>query len=174
LSNVNGHQQNPNRSSLDWYPTDPDWVAPLLDIVSFKGVIYEPCAGDGCMMDCLPGKVIGSDIEPRRSDITARDALSLGKVPNVVTNPPYSCLKRLVPHWLATVEHRLAILVRLNFLEAQSRVPWLTGDNEPEHVIVIAGRMKVFDKTSQFPHCWVVWNRRQSCTTKLHIRPVKK
>ena len=138
-------------------------------MVQFDGEIWEPCAGDGCMSDALPGVVHSSDLEPRREDVAYADALSLGRVTNVVTNPPYNALKVLVPHWLDTVDHRLALLVRLNFLEAQSRVPWLTGSNTPEHVIVVAGRMKVFDKTSQFPHAWVVWNRQRACSTILHV-----
>ena len=170
MSNVNGHQLNPNRSSLDWYPTDPRWVTPLLQIVEFEGDIWEPCAGDGCMSDALPGMVHSSDIEPRRDDVKRLNALELGSVQNIVTNPPYNALKTLVPHWLSTVEGRLALLVRLNFLEAQSRMPWLTGANAPEHVIVVASRMKVLGKTSQFPHCWVVWNRAMPCQTQLHIK----
>lgn len=166
---VAGHQHNENRQPLDWYPTDPRWVKPLTDIVTFDGPITEPCAGDGRMLDVLPPGTVGYDLEPRRSDIKQGNALEIDSAVNIITNPPYNALKELVPHWLATTERRVALLVRLNFLEAQSRVPWLTGASAPEHVIVIAGRMKVFDKTSQFPHCWVVWNRQQPSETKLHV-----
>ena len=144
-------------------------MTPLLKVVKFDGDIWEPCAGDGCMADALPGRVHSSDLEPRRHDVKKANALSLGPVRNVVTNPPYCALKELVPHWLETVECKLALLVRLNFLEAQTRVPWLTGDNAPEHVIVVAGRMKVFGKTSQFPHAWVVWNKQHKGATRLHV-----
>lgn len=144
---------------------------PLLQVVQFDGDIWEPCAGDGCMSDVLPGVVHSSDLEPRRDDVRQADALSLGPVRNLVTNPPYGSLKQLVPYWLDTVERKLALLVRLNFLEAQSRVAWLTGANTPEHVVVIAGRMKVFGKTSQFPHAWVVWDKQHTGSTQLHVIP---
>lgn len=138
----------------------------------FEGLVHEPCAGDGVMGDVLQDAgydVRMSDLEPRRDDVAYGDALNIGRVANAVTNPPYCALKSLVPHWLETVDHKLALLVRLNFLEAQSRVPWLTGPNAPAKVIVVAGRMKVFGKTSQFPHAWVVWDRRTQHKTELVI-----
>lgn len=113
--------------------------------------------------------VHASDLLPRADGVLKLDALSIPQATNLVTNPPYAALKLLVPHWLDTVEHKLALLVRLNFLEAQSRIPWLTGNNMPSDVIVCAGRMRVFGKTSQFPHCWVVWDKRRDCETRLIV-----
>ena len=174
---VAGHKTNPSRDPLDWYPTDPGWTHALMHNCMFSGDIHEPCAGDGCMADVISGyghRVISSDLSPRRAGILQRDALALGPVANIVTNPPYNLLKDLIPYWLDTTSHKLAVLVRINFLEAQSRIPWLTGKNTPELVLAVAGRMKVLGKVSQFPHAWVVWDRSATCaSTELRIvRPL--
>ena len=162
LRQVNGHQNNTDRDEYDFYPTDPAWVKVLLRHVTFEGLVTEPCAGDGAMVKPLidAGYIVeASDIRPMAPGIIERNALEIDPAQNIVTNPPYGEMRPLIDHWLATTEGKVALLVRINFLEAQSRVPLLTGSNTPEKVIVVAGRMKVFGKVSQFPHIWVVWDR---------------
>lgn len=172
---IAGHQTNANRDPLDFYPTDPRWVKPLIDEVDFSGMIDEPCAGDGSISNYLSSlghQVNAYDICPRVSTITNADALSVKSAENIITNPPYgSGMYPLLDHWHKITSGKIALLMKLNFLEAQSRTKYLTGDNTPITVIVVTGRMKVFGKTSQFPHAWVVWDKAVRCRdTILKIR----
>lgn len=176
---VNGHQSNSNRDPFDFYPTESAWTKTLLEHIQFEGKISEPCAGAGDMLDVLVAggyDVESSDICPRRSDIRRADAMSILSTDNIITNPPYGALRELLPHWMETVKNKLALLVRMNFLEAQGRLKYTSGENAPQIVIVIAGRMKVFGKVSQFPHAWVVWDRqiRHAETRLVVVRPSVK
>jgi hypothetical protein len=172
---IAGHQINVNRDLLDFYPTDPRWLGPLMTEVQFDGEIHEPCAGDGSISNHLKslGHLVRAyDIRPRSSEVVASDALSIGTATNVITNPPYGpMMYPLLDHWHKIVTGKLALLVKLNFLEAQSRTKYLVGSNTPNLVIVVTGRMKVFGKTSQFPHAWIVWDKTvpnaQTCILKV-------
>jgi len=168
---VAGHQINPLRDPYDWYPTDPGWTNVLMRHCTLPLLIHEPCAGDGAISDVLINAghtVVSTDIKPRRPQIQMADALSLGRLDCVVTNPPYGSLGKLVPHWLNTT-NLLCLLVRLNFVEAKSRIAWTS---QASKVIVVAGRMKVFGKTSQFPHAWVVWDKSNRKCTELIVDSV--
>lgn len=174
---IAGHQHNPDRTLLDFYPTDPKWVGVLLRHHTLPRLIHEPCAGDGSLGKALRTAgfgVIMSDITPMSPDVGVMDALKSGPVDCVVTNPPYGpVMYDLLDHWDQTVTGSLVLLLRLNFVEAQSRLKWLTGEGAPSKVIVVAGRMKVFDKVSQFPHAWFIWDReRRGFGTELIVDKV--
>lgn len=94
-----GKRSNFERRERDFYPTPPAAVAPLLPFLkpTYHG-IYEPCAGDGALVDCLTENgqdVVGSsDIEPRRKGIKKlcagrlrREHVSRSNI--IVTNPPW-------------------------------------------------------------------------------------
>lgn len=88
------------RKERDFYPTPESAVIPLLRFLNEDyHKIYEPCAGDGALVDHLErgGQYVcgASDIEPRRRGIKKRDAfrLKLEDVEHasiIVTNPPWS------------------------------------------------------------------------------------
>ena len=147
----------------------------LLKHVALPDLIHEPCAGNMAMSDVLAScghHVVSTDISPRDPRVGLKDAMLVGPVDCVVTNPPYNALKTLVPYWLNNTR-MLCLLVRLNFLEGKSRLAWTKS---AKTVLVVAGRMKVFDKVSQFPHAWVVWEKGHSGPTELiidkHYQPV--
>ncbi|MEL7299350.1 MAG: hypothetical protein AAFM92_03110 [Pseudomonadota bacterium] len=57
------------KNDRGFYRTPPEAVAPLVPHLP-RGVRYwEPCAGDGAIMDVLPGCVRASDTKPLRRDI---------------------------------------------------------------------------------------------------------
>ena len=95
------------RRANDHYPTPPDLAQALPSGLALAGVdlprpLYDPCHGEGALLDALGGLGFGSDLHPeayaRRtrawaapvdaSDPEALDA-ALGSARSIVTNPPY-------------------------------------------------------------------------------------
>lgn len=105
-----GKRSNFERMPRDFYPTPAEAVAPLLPHLPMHAHFAEPCAGAGDLVDHLRSAghvcLFASDIEPRRDDVEAADALSLSFVtllPSdlIVTNPPWSreILHDLIVHF---------------------------------------------------------------------------
>lgn len=97
------------REPHDFYPTEPKASSVLRSWIG-GAWCYEPCAGDGALLDTLGQLGVvwvgASDIAPRRSDIASLDALELTKadvasVDLLVTNPPHNreLLHRLLEHF---------------------------------------------------------------------------
>ena len=70
-----------DRRPRDFYPTPAAAVFPLLRHVLPGTAFYEPCAGDGALVDHLTQHGLictgASDIEPQRDDIRRIDAFDL-------------------------------------------------------------------------------------------------
>lgn len=134
------------RRERDFYPTPPEAVAPLLRHLAPGTRYAEPCAGDGALIDALTlaGHLCqhASDIEPRRADIIAADALSgpWAGFDMFITNPPWDrtvlhpLIERLsdvAPTWLLFdadwVHTRQAapFLSRLRRIVSIGRVKWI-------------------------------------------------
>jgi hypothetical protein len=163
---VSAHNTIKSKRELDFYPTDPLWVHALLRHHHFYGDISEPCCGDGAISKVLINhNVISSDVTDYGYG-EIEDALSIPSHQNVITNPPYIIAEKLIDHWLNTTEESIAVLMRLNWLEGQNRYNKYIN-NRPNKIILITNRMKVFGKTSQFPHAWLVWDKK--CINKESI-----
>ena len=91
-----GKRSSFDRVERDFYPTPLSAVLPLLPHLPAVDFTYwEPCAGDGALIDHLPGTARAvSDIEPQRADIAQCDALAWHlrytiNVDLIITNPPW-------------------------------------------------------------------------------------
>jgi len=94
-----GKRSNFERNPMDFYPTPPAAVSVLLKRLTSPISFIEPCAGDGRLIDMLDFAghtcTFASDIEPRRNDIYALNALDLTEndclfADMIITNPPWS------------------------------------------------------------------------------------
>lgn len=107
-----GKRSSFERRERDFYPTPAEAVEPLLPHLPEGFTFAEPCAGDGALIDHLPGLCVwASDIEPRSGGIKEWDALTIPK-PNadfIITNPPWdrkllhpmiTHFSSLAPTWL--------------------------------------------------------------------------
>lgn len=85
---------------------------------------------------------------------------------NIVTNAPFRGAFGMVDHWLRITTGKVALLTAASFLESKARGRFFT-DHPPNLVAMVCKRMNVFDKPSQFPHVWIVWDNenRPSFTT---------
>lgn len=120
-----------DRVSGDKYYT-PAWVTEALRQVEyFTGLVWDPCAGAGHIVDVFD-EAIGSDLEPGRPDIITRDFFEFSPgelaVQHIVSNLPYGTGGRLavkmIRHALAHTERsggKMAMLLRVDFDSANGR-----------------------------------------------------
>ena len=178
---VSGYQ----RAGRDFYAT-PSWVTEaLLQHVSLRGPVWEPCCGDGAMATVLAAHghdVVSSDIADRGFGTSGIDFLTcqstLGGARSIVTNPPYgdtgshkgqakssAAMLEFLRHALAltaSVQGQLALLVRLQWIAGRRAADVLSGGPFAA-TIILTQRIQWFDmgertKRAQHHHAWVVFD----------------
>ncbi|MAM60842.1 class I SAM-dependent methyltransferase [Maritimibacter sp. UBA3975] len=104
-----GKRSDFERIPRDFYPTPREAVLPLIPHLPEWFTYLEPCAGDGALINALPGSAIcPSDIDPRGEGIMQRDALELTErqlsaCDFIITNPPWDrkVLHPMIEHFSA-------------------------------------------------------------------------
>ena len=164
------------RSARDAYWTPPHLTQALLDRVpEVRGTVWEPCAGAGWMLDVLgaegPRVAYGTDVLPQREDVREHDFLvddwrdvhPAGDPPDwIVTNPPFVLGADILRHALS-ITPRVALLVRLTFLEGTRDRLDLFREHPPARVIMLPrtafprGDGRPQSGTDSVPPCWLVW-----------------
>ena len=151
----------------DFYPT-PSWaVRALCDNVKFVGGIVEPCCGMGHMSRALSAEgydVRSSDLHDRGFGETGKCALTLtGPIDNIVTNPPYSIASDLLPGFLDACHGKVALLLRMSFLESRRRYA-LFQRSPPAVVLVFSERLSMAPHGvdvrggGTISYAWFVWD----------------
>ena len=159
------------RQEHDWYVEDATCVGKLFDAIEFAGAIHDPACGGGNIPKVAAARGFvsgGSDLVDRGfgtggvnflDDETPRE--------NIVSNPPYVLAEKFVQHALKVARGRVAVLVRLAFLEGQARRRRLFIPHPPEHVLVLStrpsmppGDRAIEAKGGKVAYAWVVWHRR--------------
>jgi hypothetical protein len=165
------------RAEHDFYATHPDAVKSLLkQPIGFYNVIWEPAAGQGHIVDVLKMydyKVWATDLyDYGRNDVTSGiDFLSYNDSPgpcDIITNPPFGLAEEFIIKALGLLQpgHKLAILLRLLFLESIKRNR-LFKKYPPKTVYVPAlryrcGRNGDFDSTASsgaVSFAWFLWEK---------------
>jgi hypothetical protein len=128
-----GGSVNYCRVENDFYATDPKSVEDLLALESFTGEsILEPCCGEGHISKVLNNKIncniVSKDLIYRgygeggvdfiKEDFTNK------KYTHVITNPPYKHAKEFIDKSLAITTNKVAMFLKIQFLEGQSRKEW--------------------------------------------------
>jgi hypothetical protein len=119
-----------NRETHDFYPTWPAATGALLSVERFDGPIWEPACGDGAMSRVLESaghEVVSTDLIDRGYGEGGRDFLMEWQplAPNIVTNPPFRWAMEFVDRALMLTTGKVALFLRLAFLEGQDRGRWL-------------------------------------------------
>ncbi len=154
------------RRPHDFYET-ADWqVRALLENTRVAGSIFEPCAGDGAIVDPLRRRgyrVTTNDLDPVRqadfnADATQPDLWQHISPDWTITNPPFSHAEAILRRALDTSRVGVAFLLRLSFLEpTRSRGPLLVA-NPPTSLIVLPRHSFTGDgKTDSVTCAWMVW-----------------
>lgn len=157
------------RADLDYYSTDPDSVRALLAAEKFNTNILEPACGGGAISETLKQAsycVKSSDLVPRGYG----EVKDFFKIDNwegdIVTNPPYTEALEFVLHALKITQKgaKIAMLLRLQFLEGSKRYLKLFKTDPPKYVYLFVKRQKCFKNGilelvggSAVAYAWFVW-----------------
>ena len=114
-----------NREKNDFYATPEESTEKLLNVVTFRGNIYEPCCGQGHISKVLIKhgyKVFSSDLVDRGYGTPRVDFLmETQKHDNIVTNPPFKNALEFAERALELSRYKVALLLKLSFLEGVAR-----------------------------------------------------
>lgn len=111
----------------------------------FDGAIWEPACGEGHMARVLESagySVTSTDLVPRGFGQGGVDFLLEHRplAPNIVTNPPFKLAEEFVRHALRLTTGKVAMLLRLQFLEGKARGR-LFAETPLARVLVFSGRL---------------------------------
>ena len=139
-----------DRVTNDGYQTPVSAIEPLLPYINFTKVksFYEPCAGDGNILDSVlrPMYFADHNCKDSFSEITTGsdyfkdDVVGRfnGKVDLIVTNPPFSQAIQFLQKSLLEA-NTVIYLLRLNFLAAKSRKEFFE-QHKPDYIFVLSKR----------------------------------
>lgn len=155
---------------IDFYKT-PTWaVEKLIEKISFNGEVLEPASGSGAISKVLEAngyKVISQDIRIDDSVYgrKGQDIFEIKdmKVKNTITNPPYYCAQDFVLKSLELTEEKVALLLKLQFLEGAKRYEFFK--NTPlKYVLVFCKRITMYPEGQEKPknsgtiaYAWFIW-----------------
>ncbi len=170
--------------ALEFFPTPP-WATRALTerLINLDGAsVWEPCAGLGHMADVLRGaadSVRASDVflypveggDAGRYEIDAFDflderaVLRAPKVDWVITNPPFSQAPKMLEHALIAATKGVAMLLRIQWLEGETRFRSVFTDKGPtliapfvERVPMCEGGFDLEGSTATL-YAWFLWMR---------------
>lgn len=159
------------REQYDYYATDPLAVDYLLKYETFDNNIWECACGDGNISKRL--EHYGYNV--RSTDLIYRgfgeekpvNFLMETKQFNgdIITNPPYSHSLEFVNQALKLSKRKVAMFLKLQFIETQKRYKHLFSKNPPSAVYVFVKRMKCFKNNepssyvSAVCYCWFIWDK---------------
>jgi len=158
----------------DAYFTPHEAIASLLVLEKnyIPKCIWEPAAGDGAITKPLQKvgyEVLSSDIiDYGLHDCKIQDYLTTACTSNVqgiITNPPFKLAFEFAKKALQEVSY-LALLLRTNFLESQTRMEFFKT-TPPSTVYISSRRLPMMhrqgwtgpESTSNTCHAWFVWNK---------------
>lgn len=111
------------RPEADFYRT-PEILTEMfcdLNILDKDVLIYEPCCGDGAIVDILRSKGF-SNIKSDDLRTTGKDFLEFdGVVPQIITNPAFSIFDETVLKCQEVCTDKFVMLAKVNFFGAYKR-----------------------------------------------------
>jgi hypothetical protein len=161
----------------DFFPT-PAWATyALIHNEQFKGDIWECACGDGAMSHVLEQtakSVFSSDLYQRGYGETGLDFLTAERTAtNIITNPPYNSAEGFVAAGLRQIESKLALLLRLAFLEGGNRANTIFSQTPPSRVWVFSERITFYPAgvepkgTGTTAYAWFVWDTDAPSRTEI-------
>lgn len=167
-----------DREMNDYYATDPVAMELLLELESFSPKIWECACGGGHLSKVLESHgydVISTDLIYRGYGDGGVDFLQsdIKFDGDIVTNPPYKYAKEFALHAIDIVEegHKVAMFLRLNFLEGKSRRE-LFDKYPPKTVYVASGRISCamsgdFERYNggAQAYAWFIWEKGYTGST---------
>ena len=180
---IDCRREQRDRAEGDFY-VEPEWaVEALLDVEQFLGEVWDPACGEGTIPKVLEKRshpsVIATDLVDHGYGQAGYDFLaipprSLKRTDNIVCNPPFKLAEAFVRQGLKIARFKVALLLRLAFLEGQARARLF--DTTP------LARVHVFSKRVSMPpggqgieakggavaFAWFIWSHDHSGPPTLH------
>ena len=151
----------------------------MLEHETFNENIWECACGNGKLSERLKEK--GFNV--RSTDLIYRDYgekesidfLTQNQVfdGDIITNPPYNLALEFVEKALDLSNRKVAMFMKIQFLETKKRYLRLFKDNPPKKVLVFVKRMACYReddtsfKSSAICFCWIVWDKEYDGDTIL-------
>jgi hypothetical protein len=168
----------------DFYATPPQAVLALLEVEQFNGTIWECACGDGAIVNVLRADrrdVYATDLVDRGCpDSQSRIDFLMESPPTfpvgaILTNPPYALADKFVSHALKIRVPKIAMLMRLAFLESEKRSQILDG-GDLARVYVFRNRLPMMHRdgwegkksSSSLAFAWFVWEIGWNKPAELH------
>lgn len=167
------------RANNDFYSTDPIAIDYLLEHEEFSKDIWECACGSGALSKRLNdfGFNVRSTDKFFRGygDENSIDFLEQTKKFNgdIITNPPYNLSLEFVEKALELSNRKVAMFLRIQFLESKKRYERLLKEHPPKKVLVFVKRMKCYPndvdtvKSSAICFAWFIWDKEYSGNTIL-------
>lgn len=169
------------RETYDYYATDPKALELLLEKESFAENIWECACGEGHLSEVLRNKgynTKSTDLIDRGYGEGCVDFLKATEAfeGDIITNPPYKYAEQFVRKAieLVTDGHKVAMFLRLAFLEGKSRRQ-LFDSFPPSKVYVASGRLNCCKNgdfsdesrknSSAQAYAWFIWEKNFSGDT---------
>ena len=123
-------------------------------------------------------RVVPSDLHDYGCGSSGIDARQLEPpVANIVTNPPYTLAAEMLLHFIAIYSRKIALLLRLSFLESKKRYP-LFQAHPPTRVYVFPERLsmaahgEVVRGGGTISYGWFLWEKGAVGETALRWLPI--
>ena len=169
-------------SGPDFFPT-PQWATyALMECEQFVGDVWEPACGDGSMSEVIQrygNKVYSSDLYDRGYGVPNIDFLAHSHVTdNIITNPPYNSAEGFVKRGLEKSTKKLALLLRLAFLEGANRQKTIFKISPPSRIWVFSERITFYPAgavrkgSGTTAYAWFVWDKDNLGQTELRWIPL--
>lgn len=170
-------KRNADLGGPDFYPT-PKWAThALVDNERFENDIWECACGDGTMSDVLNETnlpIFSSDLFDRGFGEIGHDFLTTTRrATNIITNPPFHSAQGFVDTGLKQASQKLALLLRLAFLEGAHRANTIFSQTPPSRVWVFSERITFYPKgkkptgSGTTAYAWFVWDKEAQGQTEL-------
>lgn len=159
-----------NREVHDFYPTHHGATKALLRRETFHPLIWEPACGAGDISTVLEANnylVRSSDLYDYgfgELDVDFLHQVKTDRPRDIITNPPFKYAQDFVEHALSLTQGKVAMFLRLAFLESIARKTFFER-SPPATVYIMSRRVpmwrgEVSDKSSSMmAMAWFVWDK---------------
>lgn len=158
-----------DREENDFYPTPESTTRALMEREVFLGDILEPACGDGSMSKVIMKynhEVSSSDLIDRGYGTKGDFFHEKNRFDNIITNPPYKCAKEFVLKAKGLANKKIAMLLKLVFLESVNRYIMFKDKDFPlKKVLVFCRRQKIYKKgiigknAGLIAYAWFIWDK---------------
>ena len=148
-----GHNANNDRNENDFYETPLDAIEDLIKHEKFDGKIWECSCGNGAISKPLIDRGYGDVKDFLKTD---------QKHDNIITNPPFNIATEFALHGLNSINNKMALLLKLSFLEGKKRSSVLFSQNNLKKVLVFSRRLgfkKKDKKGGLMAFAWFIWEK---------------